>query len=112
MTSSIDPPQSAKRTRCAIRIAKMQMRLLREGILTAEQINELEHAAEHEAAEAADKALEAPLPEVSINRTSCLLRRSGSDASGICHRDGGARGKSSGEVSQLKGRTLLIPWRT
>ena len=27
---------------CAIRIAKMQMRLLREGILTAEQINELE----------------------------------------------------------------------
>ena len=46
-------------------LAKMQMRLLREGILTAEQINELEHAAEHEAAEAADKALAASLPEVS-----------------------------------------------
>ena len=46
-------------------LAKMQMRLLREGILTAEQINALEQAAEHEAAEAADRALAAPLPEVS-----------------------------------------------
>jgi 2-oxoisovalerate dehydrogenase E1 component len=46
-------------------ITKMQMRLLREGILTAEQINELELAAEREAAEAADRALAAPLPEVS-----------------------------------------------
>ncbi len=45
-------------------LAKMQMRLLREGILTAEQINELEHAAEDEAAEAAMRALEAPLPEI------------------------------------------------
>jgi 2-oxoisovalerate dehydrogenase E1 component len=45
-------------------IAKMQMRLLREGILTAEQINELEKEAEREAAEAADRALEAPLPEL------------------------------------------------
>jgi len=46
-------------------LTKMQMRLLREGILTAEQINELEQAAEREAAEAADQALAAPLPEVS-----------------------------------------------
>ena len=45
-------------------IAKMQMRLLREGILTAEQINELERAAEREAAEAADEALKAALPEI------------------------------------------------
>ena len=45
-------------------IAKMQMRLLREGILTAEQINTLEKEAEHEAAEAAERALEAPLPEL------------------------------------------------
>jgi 2-oxoisovalerate dehydrogenase E1 component len=46
-------------------LTKMQMRLLREGILTAEQINELERAGEREAAEAADQALAAPLPEVS-----------------------------------------------
>jgi len=46
-------------------IAKMQMRLLREGILTAEQINALEKSAEHEAAEAAERALDAPLPAVS-----------------------------------------------
>jgi len=42
----------------------MQMRLLREGILTEEQINELEHRLDHEAAEAGERALEAPLPEV------------------------------------------------
>jgi 2-oxoisovalerate dehydrogenase E1 component len=49
-------------------LAKMQMRLLREGILTAEQINALEQAAEHEAAEAAERALASPLPEVSSIR--------------------------------------------
>lgn len=46
-------------------IAKMQMRLLRERILTAEQINALEKEAEREAAEAADEALAAPLPVIS-----------------------------------------------
>jgi 2-oxoisovalerate dehydrogenase E1 component len=45
-------------------IAKLQMRLLREGILTAEQINALEKEAEREAAEAAERALEAPLPDI------------------------------------------------
>ena len=46
-------------------LAKMQMRLLREGILSAEGINALEQAADREAAEAAARALEAPLPEIS-----------------------------------------------
>src|ERR1035437_9499141 len=46
-------------------LAKMQMRLLREGILSAEGINALEQAADREAAEAAGRALEAPLPEIS-----------------------------------------------
>ena len=46
-------------------LTRMQMRLLREGILTTEQINELEQTAEREAAEAADRALQAPLPVVS-----------------------------------------------
>jgi 2-oxoisovalerate dehydrogenase E1 component len=46
-------------------LAKMQMRLLREGILTAEQINELEHEIERVAAEAGERALKAPIPEVS-----------------------------------------------
>ena len=45
-------------------LTKMQMRLLREGILTAEQIAELEQAADREAAEAAEKALGAALPEI------------------------------------------------
>ena len=45
-------------------IAKMQMRLLREGILTEAQIKELEQSQNHLAAEAAERALEAPLPEI------------------------------------------------
>jgi len=50
-------------------LAKMQMRLLREGILTEDEINELEHALEHEAAAAGELALKAPLPTVeSITR--------------------------------------------
>ncbi len=46
-------------------LIKMQMRLLRDGILTTEQMNALEQAAELEASEAADRALEASLPETS-----------------------------------------------
>jgi 2-oxoisovalerate dehydrogenase E1 component len=45
-------------------LARMQMRLLREGILSAEQINDLEKSLDQEASEAADRALEAPLPEI------------------------------------------------
>jgi len=45
-------------------LAKMQMRLLREGILTEDEINALEHRLQAEAAEAAARALTAPLPEI------------------------------------------------
>ncbi|MGA3046020.1 MAG: dehydrogenase E1 component subunit alpha/beta [Terracidiphilus sp.] len=45
-------------------LAKMQMRLLREGILNAEQITELEQRLDRDTAEAAERALEAPLPTV------------------------------------------------
>ena len=58
---------AAEREADALRdpIAKMQMRLLRENILTAEQINALEKELEREAAGAAERALQAPLPEIS-----------------------------------------------
>ena len=46
-------------------LAKMQMRLLREGVLSAEEINALEHKLEQEVAEAAERALHSPLPEIS-----------------------------------------------
>ena len=62
---------AAEREADALRdpIAKMQMRLLREGILTEAQINELEQSLDHLAAEAAGRALEAPVPKVeSISR--------------------------------------------
>src|ERR1039458_4022613 len=45
-------------------IATMQMRLLREGILTENEINALEQALALEAADAGERALEAPLPKV------------------------------------------------
>jgi 2-oxoisovalerate dehydrogenase E1 component len=45
-------------------LTRMQMRLLRENILTAEQITELEQSLDHEAAEAAERALAAPLPSL------------------------------------------------
>src|SRR6266567_408125 len=45
-------------------LTRMQMRLLRENILTAEQITELEQSLDHAAAEAADSALAAPLPTI------------------------------------------------
>jgi 2-oxoisovalerate dehydrogenase E1 component len=57
---------AAEREADALRdpMARMQMRLLREGILTEDEINELERSADHEAAEAAEFALQAPLPSV------------------------------------------------
>jgi 2-oxoisovalerate dehydrogenase E1 component len=46
-------------------LTRMQMRLLREGILSAEEINALEQQVDAEAAEAGERAMEAPLPEIS-----------------------------------------------
>jgi 2-oxoisovalerate dehydrogenase E1 component len=45
-------------------IAKFQMRLLREGILTEDEITALEDSLDREVAEAAERALQAPLPKV------------------------------------------------
>ncbi len=46
-------------------LVRWQMRLLRENILSAEKINELEQSLDRESAEAAERALEAPLPAIS-----------------------------------------------
>ena len=45
-------------------LVKMRARLLREGILTEDELIALEHAQDREAAEAAERAFEAPLPLV------------------------------------------------
>lgn len=57
---------AAEREADALRdpVARMQMRLVREGIMTTDQIEELEQSLDREAAEAAARALEAPLPAV------------------------------------------------
>jgi 2-oxoisovalerate dehydrogenase E1 component len=58
---------AAERENDALRdpIARMRERLIREGILTEPEMIELENSLEREAAEAAEHALEAPLPEAS-----------------------------------------------
>ena len=58
---------AAEREADALRdpITRLQMRLLREGILSAEEINRLEKSLDQEAADAAEHALAAPLPEIS-----------------------------------------------
>ncbi|MFZ0338378.1 MAG: transketolase C-terminal domain-containing protein, partial [Terracidiphilus sp.] len=45
-------------------IARMRTRLIAEGILTAAALDELERGLDREAAEAAERALESPLPEL------------------------------------------------
>ena len=57
---------AAEREADALRdpLTRMQMRLLRQGILTEEQITALEHSVDLEAAEAGEQALHAPLPLV------------------------------------------------
>ena len=58
---------AAEREADALRdpLSRMQMRLLRENILTAEKITALEHQWDQEVIDAADKALEAALPPIS-----------------------------------------------
>ena len=79
-------------------IAKMQMRLLREGILTAEQINALEKEAEREAAEAAERALVAPLPEIASIPRHVYSEDLDPTQHGICDRDGAGSGRRSREI--------------
>ena len=57
---------AAEREEDALRdpLTQMQVRLLREGILSAEQITELEQQLDQEVAEAAERALVAPLPGI------------------------------------------------
>ena len=61
-------------------LPKLQMRLLREGILDAQGIEQLEHAIDEEVRQAAERAIYAPLPEVTSIREHVYSRRLGSDA--------------------------------
>jgi 2-oxoisovalerate dehydrogenase E1 component len=94
-------------------LAKMQMRLLREGILSAEGINTLEQAADREAAEAAGRALEAPLPEISgiprhvysedLDPTSVSFAKEHAEAPGSAGggKIGGEKGKAPRTMADL-----------
>jgi 2-oxoisovalerate dehydrogenase E1 component len=106
---------AAEREADALRdpLAKLQMRLLREGILTEEQINELEHQLDREAAEAAERALEAPLPTVDgilehvyseeLDPTSSIFATEHAGAPGVAGGGtaGGAKGSGPRTMADL-----------
>ena len=72
-TRTTAPRPSERQTPCAIPLPECRSRLIDEGIVTTQELDELERGLEHEVAEAAERAQEAPLPEVeSIRRTSTL----------------------------------------
>jgi 2-oxoisovalerate dehydrogenase E1 component len=106
---------AAEREADALRdpLAKLQMRLLREGILTEEQINELEHQLDREAAEAAERALKAPLPTVDgilehvyseeLDPTSSIFATEHAGAPGVAGGGtaGGAKGSGPRTMADL-----------
>jgi 2-oxoisovalerate dehydrogenase E1 component len=91
----------------------MQMRLLREGILTEDEINALEQQLDREAAEAAERALEAPLPMVAeitehvysedLDPTSTAFATEHTEAPGIAGGGtaGGAKGSGPRTMADL-----------
>ena len=50
-------------------IARMRTRLIGDGLISSPELDEMERAMEHDAAEAAERALQAPVPEVSGVKT-------------------------------------------
>jgi 2-oxoisovalerate dehydrogenase E1 component len=103
---------AAEREADALRdpLTRMQMRLLREGILTEEQINELEQSVDHEVAEAGARALEAPLPLVAeITKhvySEDLDPTSSTFASEQAHAPGDAGGGKAGGAKGSGPRTM------
>ena len=99
-------------------LAKMQMRLLREGVLTEEQINALEHELDHEAEQAAERALEAPLPTVDsiprhvysefLDPTSSLFATEQVEAPGAAGggKTGGEKGSAPRTMADLNNACL------
>ena len=73
-------------------ISRMQMWLLREGILDAEGINELERKVDEEVQRAADRALTAVLPTPDDDPAARLLGRPGPDRRAVCDEARGDRG--------------------
>ena len=84
-------------------LARLQMRLLREGILSEEQINELEQSLDREAAEAADRALQAPLPAVSSITEHVYSEDLDPTSSSFATEQAGAPGAAPGKSASAKG---------
>ncbi len=103
---------AAEREADALRdpIAKMQMRLLREGILTEAEINELEQLQNHLAADAAERALAAPLPKVQDITTHVYSEELDPTGAAFDHElaqaPGGAGGGKAGSAKGSDPRTM------
>jgi 2-oxoisovalerate dehydrogenase E1 component len=84
-------------------LVRWQMRLLRESILSAEQINELEQSLDREAAEAAERALEAPLPVVADITKHIYSEDLDPTSSAFASEQAGAPGIAPGKSASAKG---------
>jgi 2-oxoisovalerate dehydrogenase E1 component len=84
-------------------LVRWQMRLLRENILTAEQINELEQSIDRETSEAADRALEAPLPEISSISQHVYSEDLDPTSSAFASEQPGQPGAAPGKSASSKG---------
>lgn len=84
-------------------LTRMQMRLLREGILSAEEITALEQAADREAAEAAERALEAPLPDVAGIRKHVYSEDLDPTSAAFASEKAAAAGAAPGKSASSKG---------
>ncbi len=92
-------------------IAKMQMRLLREGILSAEEINSLEQRLDREVAEAAERALAAPLPEIAsiprhvysedLNPSRASIETAPAAGAGVSGKSASAKGTAPRTMADL-----------
>ena len=91
-------------------LAKMQLRLLREGILTAEEITALEQSLDQEVAEAAELALQAPLPVVEgVTHHVCsedLDPTSSTFATEVAAAPGTMAGGKAGSAPSVEPRTM------
>jgi 2-oxoisovalerate dehydrogenase E1 component len=84
-------------------LTRMQMRLLREGILSADEITTLERAADREAAEAAERALEAPLPEVAGIKKHVYSEDLDPTSAAFASEDAQAAGTGPGKSASAQG---------
>ncbi len=111
-TSFTAPLPSAKPMPCAIRWPKMQMRLLREGILTDERSTHWSRSRPGSSGGRGSARWKLRCRRSSEHSSACLLRRSGSYG-GVCKESAEAAGAAGGGKERRGGKAKCrARWRT